>query len=177
MFDRKFNLIILILSVFIILSCNESEEIPGDETVDLQSNISESEYVEKILPSIIGYFNEAKGGLHKVISHSAKSDSKSKYINVIFETTSSEIAEVNFHYEGEYNQTSLSVHNPFMVICEAHDDCNNCGFKTTDEGTVCGCNIEGRESPCQLTIDHIIDFDFYANYHQVGLELMEMIQY
>jgi hypothetical protein len=168
---------LLILGISLaIISCNEQDK-PVQEPEEESVNMAHGDYESSVLPSIVGYFNEVKGGISRLISYEAKSDSKSKYLAVILETSNADIISVNFHYEGQYNQSELSMSHPFIVICESDENCNNCGFKETAEGTICACNEQNNENPCMLSIDHVTDFDFYDNYHELGKELIPNLSY
>jgi hypothetical protein len=162
----------LVIALNFITSCDETKEIP-EETVDNIKTVDESDYKKSVLPSIIGYIFETKNGIAEVISQELKSDDKSTFAALVIKLASGEVMSVNFHFKGEYNQTELSLNHPFIVICESDGDCKNCGFKTTDVGVECACAEKGKSSPCMLTIDHITDFDFYENYHSIGLELVD----
>ncbi|MBX3043970.1 MAG: hypothetical protein KIT33_08345 [Candidatus Kapabacteria bacterium] len=174
--DFKF-IILVLLSVSMIISCSETEKVIEDETDNSNAEVSkfDGDFTKSIIPSTIAYFNEVKGGLSRVISFEEKSDSKSKYVSFVMETTKGEIFQANVHYEGEYNQSELTALHPFIVICESDDDCKNCGFQTTEEGTMCGCNTPGSESPCVLSIDHVTDYNFYINYHDLGMDLLDLL--
>ena len=173
---KKFNKILLMLfTIGLLYSCGETKDLEEtEENTDDQNSVRlTGEIAETVLPSVVAYYNETKDGIKRVLGFEAKSDSKSKYLAVVFEANDGDIFEANFHYEGEYNKTPLSLKHPFIVVCEGSDDCFNCGFKVTPEGTVCGCNDDTKVSPCMLTVDHIMDFDFYENYHKKGLELIK----
>lgn len=174
----RFNLIrkysaVFVFSLFLLVSCNEKNEAIKEEQKEVNEPKGVSgPYTKQILPSLIGYIFESQGGIGKVISYENTSDNKSKYIAFTYETVNGEIESINYHYEGNYNNSELSVQHPFLVLCVSDADCKDCGFIVSEEGTMCGCNDKSKESPCYLKIDHITDFDFYANYHDLGLELL-----
>jgi hypothetical protein len=170
---KKIGLIFFTAALLFVMSCTEKKELPEENQDAPKTNVDIGKYSQTVLPSLIGYIYETYNGIGKIISYELKSDNKSQFIALVFQKTDSGIQSINFHFEGEYNGTKLSVNNPFLVICECDDLCKDCGFKTTAEGVVCGCMNEKVDSPCVLTIDHITDFDFYANYHKMGLDLFK----
>ncbi|MDT3738161.1 MAG: hypothetical protein RO257_01530 [Candidatus Kapabacteria bacterium] len=164
-----------LLFTFLITSCNETKDLPEETPEQNKQGVTSGDYVQSALPSLVGYISEKKGGISQIISHELKSDLKSSFVALIYKTDKGDIGAVNFHFSGEYNKTGLSVKHPFIVSCESDDDCNSCGFKTTDEGTVCGCGLEGKSSPCLLAVDHVTDYDFFANYNDSGLEIIKKL--
>jgi hypothetical protein len=174
MLAKLLKITVLSITIGLLISaCNENKDNPEVEAKQNSEKSVQPDYVKTTLPSILGYIFETYNGISRVISHEAKSDSKSKYIAVVFETTQGDISAINYHYEGEYNQTELTQHHPFLVVCKKDNDCSDCGFQVTDEGTICGCNDKTKESPCMLEIDHVTDYDFYGNYHELGIGLID----
>lgn len=169
---KKYAILILIINFVFLSSCREEIDLPKENQENPKTEVNIGEYTNTVLPSLIAYADETYNGIEKIISYELKSDNKSQFIAMIFKKTNGDIQAINFHFDGEYNGSKLSVNHPFIVICESDGKCKDCGFKTTDVGVVCGCNDPKIESPCILTIDHIDDIDFYANFHEKGLELI-----
>lgn len=174
MLANLFKTFALLITVpLIIVSCSGQKD---KSELDAKSKAEQNEnqdYLKTTMPSLLGYIHETYNGISRVISYEDKSDRKSKYIAIVFETTQGDISAINYHYEGEYNNSVLTQQHPFLVLCKKDNGCKDCGFQVTDEGTICGCNDKTNENPCMLEIDHITDFDFYANYHELGIDLVK----
>lgn len=161
-------------------SCGEQKEQPEnltekyskEELSKVLKEVPSGDYVSTGLPAAVGYLSDKKGIIRKLISHEMKQDSKSKYIAVMYETSDASIETINVHFEGEYNGNKLSWNHPYIFICEKFEDCNNCSFSVSSEGTVCGCMVAEKNSPCFLNTDYISEYDFYDKYFDTGKNIL-----
>ncbi|GAB1370522.1 hypothetical protein MASR1M45_05830 [Candidatus Kapaibacterium sp.] len=169
----RFTTILIFVVGLLFISCGEGKkDSPEAPKQSADAKIDKANYTQTILPSLIGYIYETYNGIGNIISHELKKDNKSTFIALVYQKADGKIQSVNFHFEGNYNNTELTINHPFLVLCNCDKACDDCRFTTNEENQVmCGCNKSEIESPCDLEIDHITDFDFYANYHDLGLEI------
>lgn len=167
--------VLIVFSLMFFIGCNENKDTPQEEEYIEIPQEGTIDYKREILPSIAGYIDStAQSSLNRIVSSEIKSDNKSKFVAVIYELSNGDLESLNFHFEGEYIQEKLSIQHPFIVSCECDENCKNCGFKTTDEGVICGCMAD-VDSPCNLKVSTFQHIDFYETFHERGYAVLTHI--